>query len=380
MTDSASMDARAVATHVVALSGTVDFAASVRLRLVLYEHLDAGCQKVAIDLTDVGLLDASAIGVMLGVREQLIERGGTLRVQGAQGIVLDVLEVTGAAKTLGAYDPVLEPLDRAADVPGQANTDRHLGYAGWGDDVNNLLWKLNQLPAGDPQRKRLRDQVVEACLPHAQRLAHRFHGLGESTADLRQVAALGLLNAVDRFDPAHTTDFASYARPTIIGELKRHFRDRGWSVRVPRRLQELRLDINHAREALIHQLGAFPATADIAHHLDVGEEEVNEAVLAAGGYRAASLDAPVRSEDGAITLLERLGVDDNDLDAVEYREVLGPLLAKLPRREQEILSLRFYGNLTQTEIAEQLGISQMHVSRLLTRILSRLREDLLRQD
>jgi RNA polymerase sigma-B factor len=381
VTDSASVDAWQFATtHLVRLSGIVDFAASVRLRLVLFEQLDAGCQEIAIDLAEVRLLDASAIGVMLSVREQLIHRGGTLQVQGARDIVLDVLEVTGAAKTLGAYAPPFEPPDCPADDPAHVGTDRRHRQGGWGDEVNNLLWTVSQLPAGDTRRKRLRDQIVETCLPYAERLAHRFHGLGESAADLRQVAALGLLKAVDRFDPSHTTDFASYATPTIVGELKRHFRDRGWSVRAPRRLQELRLDINQAREALVHQLGGSPTAADVAHHLDVDEDLVNEAMVAASGYRAASLDAPMRPDEDATTWLEQLGADDTGLDAVEYREALGPLLASLPQREQRILNLRFYGNLTQTEIAEQLGISQMHVSRLLTRTLGRLRENLLRQD
>ena len=378
MTDSASIDAwRFDATHLVRLSGDVDFAASVRLRLVLFEQLDAGCREMVTDLTEARLLDASAIGVLLAVREQLIERGGTLRVQGARGVVLEVLEVTGAAKTLDAYDPPFEPPEHASGANGNGN--RRQGRREWGDEINNQLWSMNQLPVGDTRRNRLRDQVVEACLPYAERLARRFHGLGESAADLSQVAALGLIKAVDRFDPAHATDFTSYATPTIVGELKRHFRDRGWSVRVPRRLQDLRLDINQAREALVQQLGHPPTTVDIAHHLDVEEEQVLDAMVAASGYRAASLETPLRPGADEMTPLERMGVDDDGFDAVEYRETLGPMLARLPQREQKILHLRFYGNQTQAEIADQLGISQMHVSRLLTSILGRLREDLLRQ-
>jgi RNA polymerase sigma-B factor len=381
MTDTANLDVwRFDPTHLIKITGVLDFAASVRLRLVLFEQLDAGAREVVLDLTGVRLLDASAIGVMLKVRGQLIDRAGTLRVQGARGVVLEVLEVTGSAKTLAAYDPPFEPPERPPDAHEHLGSDRHHWQGVWGDEVNTLLWTVSQLPAGDRRRQRLRDRVVETCLPYADRLARRFHGLGESAADLSQVAAVGLLKAVDRFDPAHTTDFASYATPTIVGELKRHFRDRGWSLRVPRRLQELRLDINQARETLTQRLGRSPTVADVAHHLDIDEDQVIEAMVAASGYRAASLFAPVRPGEDAMTPLDWLGAEDDGLDAVEYREALAPMLARLPQREQKILSLRFYGNLTQAEIAGQLGISQMHVSRLLTRTLDRLREDLLHQD
>jgi RNA polymerase sigma-B factor len=349
---------------------------------VLFEQLDAGADQVVVDLAEVRLIDASAVGVMLRVREQLRERGGTLRVQGAQGLALEVLEITGSAKTLAAYDPVLalpSVAERADDIE-HLGTDRHQWQGLWGDEINSLLWTISQLPAADPHRRHLRQRVVEACLPYAERLARRFHGLGESAADLNQVAAVGLLKAVDRFDPAHTTDFASYATPTIVGELKRHFRDRGWSVRVPRRLQELRLEINQARESLTQRLGRSPTVRDVADHLDIEEEPVVEAMVAASGYRASSLYAPTHPGEDAMTPADWLGQEDDGLDAVEFREALHPLLAKLPHREQKILSLRFYGNMTQAEIARDLGISQMHVSRLLSRTLDRLREDLLRQD
>jgi RNA polymerase sigma-B factor len=368
--------------HLVKITGVLDFAASVRLRLVLFEQLDAGADQVVVDLAGVRLIDASAVGVMLRVQEQLQERGGSLRVQGAQGLALEVLEITGSAKALAAYDPPLELPSSAerTDNVEHLGTDRHQWQGLWGDEINTLLWTISQLPADDPHRRHLRQRVVEACLPYAERLARRFHGLGESAADLNQVAAVGLLKAVDRFDPSHTTDFASYATPTIVGELKRHFRDRGWSVRVPRRLQELRLEINQARESLTQRLGRSPTVRDVADHLEIDEEPVVEAMVAASGYRASSLYAPTHPGEDAMTPADWLGQEDDGLDAVEFREALHPLLAKLPHREQKILSLRFYGNMTQAEIARDLGISQMHVSRLLSRTLDRLREDLLRQD
>ena len=198
---------------------------------------------------------------------------------------------------------------------------------------------------GSPQRDALRERVIRLCLPYAERLARRFNGLGESSSDLSQVAALGLLKAVDRYDPQLGTDFAAYATPTIVGELKRHFRDRGWAVRVPRRLQELRLDLNRARNELTHELNRSPTVADLARRLDVDDEQVIEAMTAASGYRATSLFTPIGGEvtevnDGLNDTPEKVNSDpygdawfikikmDNPLEAdgmlssAEYEEYL----------------------------------------------------------
>jgi len=183
---------------------------------------------------------------------------------------------------------------------------------------------------------------------------------------------LGLIKAVDRYDAGRGIDFAAFAIPTVVGELKRHFRDRTWSIRVPRRLQELRLAITAANNALTHALGRAPTVADIAAHLKVSEEEVLEGLEGARAYNSASLDTPV-GEDSTTTLGDTIGGEDTGFELVELRVALGPALADLDDREQKIISLRFYGNLTQTEIAEQVGISQMHVSRLLTKALAKLR-------
>jgi RNA polymerase sigma-B factor len=233
---------------------------------------------------------------------------------------------------------------------------------------------------GSTARRVLREHLIRLCLPFAERLARRFNGLGESPADLAQVAAMGLLKAVDRHDPSLGTDFAAYATPTIVGELKRHFRDRGWAVRVPRRLQELRLDINRIRNELTHELNRSPTVADLARRLDVDEEQIIEAMTAAGGYRAVSLFAPVGGEDEGLTLLDSLGAYDDRMASVDALETLKPLLKALPAREREILAMRFFENLTQAQIAERIGISQMHVSRLLTRTLERLRQGMLAVD
>ncbi|WP_203794705.1 SigB/SigF/SigG family RNA polymerase sigma factor, partial [Actinoplanes derwentensis] len=186
---------------------------------------------------------------------------------------------------------------------------------------------------------------------------------------------VGLIKAVDKFDPERGVDFAGYAIPTIIGEIKRHFRDRTWSIRVPRRLQELRLAITEANATLTHSLGRSPLVSDIAVHLGITEEEVLEGLEGARAYNATSLSTPI-SADGTTELGDTLGGEDHEFEVAETRVALGPALATLDEREQKILTLRFYGNLTQSQIADQIGISQMHVSRLLTKALTKLRGQL----
>ncbi|GIF04966.1 SigB/SigF/SigG family RNA polymerase sigma factor [Actinoplanes siamensis] len=243
------------------------------------------------------------------------------------------------------------------------------------DRSTELITALAALPARHPSRARLRDDTIEAWLPLARHLANRYAGRGEPVDDLYQVAVLGLIKAVDRFDAERGIDFAGFAIPTIIGELKRHFRDRTWSVRVPRRLQELRLAITAANSSLHNTLGRSPTVADIAEHLNITEEEVLEGLEGARAYNSTSLSTPVNAE-GTTTLAETLGGEDNGFEHAELRVALGPALATLDEREQKIISLRFYGNMTQSEIAAQIGISQMHVSRLLTKALAKLHKQL----
>ncbi len=242
-------------------------------------------------------------------------------------------------------------------------------------DADELLKAMAALPAGHPNRPAMRDRAVEAWLPLARHLANRYAGRGEPTDDLVQTATVGLLKAVDKFDPDFGVEFAGYAIPTIVGEIKRHFRDRTWAIRVPRRLQELRLAITGANNVLSHTLGRSPTVADVAEHLGISEEEVLEGLEGARAYSAASLSTPVGTE-GSTELGETLGAEDHEFELAEARIALGPAMATLSEREQTILSLRFYGNLTQTEIAERIGISQMHVSRLISRALLKLRGQL----
>ncbi|GAA0798183.1 RNA polymerase sigma factor [Spirilliplanes yamanashiensis] len=242
--------------------------------------------------------------------------------------------------------------------------------------ADELMQQLATLPAGTPGRERLRARAIEAWVPMANRLARRFSGRGEPSDDLQQTAMVGLIKAVDRYDADRGIDFAAYAIPTIIGEIKRHFRDRTWSVRVPRRLQELRLAINDANNVLTHTLGRAPTVADIAAHLGVTEEEVLEGLEGARAYQATSLATPTGGDTGTMELGDTLGEDDHGFALAELRLDLGPAMATLDERERRILTLRFYGNQTQTQIAEQIGISQMHVSRLITRALGKLRTQL----
>jgi RNA polymerase sigma-B factor len=240
-----------------------------------------------------------------------------------------------------------------------------------------LFTRLVELPEGDAERAAIRDQLVRMHLPLVEYLARRFRNRGEPLDDLVQVATIGLIKSVDRFDPERGVEFSTYATPTIVGEIKRHFRDKGWAIRVPRRLQELKLSLTKATSELSQSLGRSPTVAEIAAHLQMSEEEVLEGLESANAYSAVSLDAPDSGDDEAPAVADTLGVQDESLEGVEYRESLKPLLERLPPREKRILLLRFFGNMTQSQIAIELGISQMHVSRLLARTLAQLRRGLL---
>jgi RNA polymerase sigma-B factor len=231
------------------------------------------------------------------------------------------------------------------------------------------------LPPDHPDRPALRNKLVTGYLPVVQHIARRFAGRGEPVDDLEQAGTVGLLNAVDRFEPDRGIDFLSYAVPTITGEVRRHFRDRTWSMRVPRRLKDLQSSINGAVGPLSQELNRAPRPSEIAARLGISTEEVVEGLDAQQAYRSTSLDELVAGADTALT--ETLGAADAELDKVEYRQTLAPLLDELPERERTILVLRFFGNMTQTQIADRVGISQMHVSRLLAQTVAQLRRRML---
>ncbi len=220
-----------------------------------------------------------------------------------------------------------------------------------------------------------RAALVERFLPLARQLARRYQRGGELLDDLNQVASLGLLKAIDRFDPERTTAFSSFAVPTILGELKRHFRDKGWSVRVPRDLQELAVKLDPTGEQLLRELGRPPTLAEVAERLDTTVELVLEAREAAAAYRAVSLDRPRDDDDeGADALGQSVGVDDPGFGVAEDAATVERLMRVLSDRERDVLRLRFVEDLTQAEIGARVGVSQMHVSRILRQAIARLRE------
>ncbi|MFE9479042.1 SigB/SigF/SigG family RNA polymerase sigma factor [Streptomyces spororaveus] len=241
-----------------------------------------------------------------------------------------------------------------------------------------LFLRLSELEEGTAEYSYVRNTLVELNLSLVKYAATRVRHCSAPWEDVIQVGTVGLIKAINRFDPERGFEFMSFALPTIMGEIKRYFRDTTWAVRVPRRLQELRISLAKANDALEQELGHTPDAEQLAERLDITPEEVCEGLLATNGFASLSLDLPVTDEgDAPGTLARSLGVEDARFEMVEYLESLKPLLAALPERDRTILSLRYGEELTQAEVGERLGISQMHVSRLLTRILARLREGLL---
>lgn len=232
-------------------------------------------------------------------------------------------------------------------------------------------------PATAPTSSAEREQMIERHVALAVRLARRFRNRGEPMDDLRQVAVLGLIKAVDGFDPERGDDFVRYAVPTILGELRRHFRDRGWDVRVPRRCQELSAEIGSASERLTQTLFRTPTPADLAEELGTTVSEIRETMVAGQAYSSVSLHRPLHDDEPATVIADLLADEEEGYERVETCQTLRQVLPHLPERERHILGLRFYHQMTQSEIAREVGVSQMHVSRLLTRSLEQLRERML---
>ncbi|MDX3249068.1 RNA polymerase sigma factor SigF [Streptomyces sp. ME18-1-4] len=260
-------------------------------------------------------------------------------------------------------------------MPNRANAKHHPHDDA--PDTADAFRRLAALPPG-PRRDALRGEIVEAWLPMADRLAGRFRSRGESFEDLRQVAALGLVKAVDRYDPERGNAFESYAVPTVTGEIKRHFRDHMWTLHVPRRVQDLRNRVRFAGQDLSQTIsGRRPTVTELAEHAQLSEEDVRTGLEALESFSTLSLDAELPGSEDGYSLSDALGAADPALDTVVDRESVRLRLAALPERERAILYMRFFGDMTQSRIAEQLGISQMHVSRLINRCCDRLREQVL---
>jgi RNA polymerase sigma-B factor len=231
--------------------------------------------------------------------------------------------------------------------------------------------------AGETARLGARDGLVALHLPLVEHCARRFRNRGEPFEDLVQVGTIGLIKSIDRFDLERGVEFSTYATPTIIGEIKRYFRDKGWAIRVPRRLQELRMQIAATTADLTQTLGRSPTPRELAETIGCSVEDIVEGIESGNAYSTLSLDASDdNGEDNGVSMLDMMGLDDEELEHIEIRESIKPLLEALPTREKRILLLRFFKNKTQSEIAAEIGVSQMHVSRLLSRTLDQLRSSL----
>ncbi|UXA10406.1 SigB/SigF/SigG family RNA polymerase sigma factor [Mycobacterium sp. SMC-8] len=246
------------------------------------------------------------------------------------------------------------------------------------DDVVDMFRELAALDAQSAAFQRQRAAIIERCLPLADHIARRFRGRGEAHEDLVQVARVGLLNAVNRFDVDAANDFLAFAVPTMMGEVRRHFRDHGWSLKVPRRLKELNIRLNGAKSELTHTLNRAPTPSELAEYLGMDREEIVEGLVAANAYstRSTEQETVLNGDGDGLTLMDTIGAPDDNIQRVIDVQTVQPLLAKLPERDRIVLQLRFFENRTQSQIAEQIGVSQMHVSRLLARALATLREQI----
>ena len=253
---------------------------------------------------------------------------------------------------------------------------RHMAVAPGPDYrwLDTAFARLHVLPKGGPEHAALRNRIVEECLPLADRIARRYDRRGETHDDLVQVARVGLVRAVNRFDPTVGSEFLSFAVPTMLGEVKRYFRDFGWSVNVPRRLKDLYPALAPATGELTQRLGRAPTAAEVADEIGVDRAEIVETMTAAAGFKARSIDYRLSGDEDSVPLIDRLGQQDPAMSLIEDSDALRVHLNSLPDREYRIVIMRFFESLTQSEIAARLGISQMHVSRLLGQTLHRLRE------
>ncbi len=247
-------------------------------------------------------------------------------------------------------------------------------------DVTEMFRRLATLDPGSADFLRHREAIAEHCLPLAHHIARRYGGRGEPLDDLVQAACVGLVNAVNRFNLDYGADFASFAIPTMMGEVRRHFRDCGWAVKVPRRMKDLQAQLNNARAELSQQFGRTPNVSEIAQHLGVDRELVIEATIAGGNYSTRSTDVHPGPDDQFEAIGETLGDVDPGLDRVLHVETARPLIAALPDQQRTVLTLRFFENMSQSQIGERMGYSQMHISRLLAKALNTLRSQVSEPD
>jgi RNA polymerase sigma-B factor len=239
-----------------------------------------------------------------------------------------------------------------------------------------MFRQLKSLEENSAAFRRQRAAIIEQALPVADHIARRFRNRGEPLDDLVQAARVGLVNAVSRFDVQTGSDFLSFAVPTMMGEVRRHFRDHGWAVKVPRRLKDLQKQLVHARGELSQDLGRAPTASELAAYLELDRELVVQALIAGSNYSTRSTSMPIGAEGENRLLGDTFGDVDPNLDYVLNVETVRPLIAALPARQRNVLTLRFFENMTQTQIAERVGCSQMHVSRLIAQALRTLRDQI----
>ncbi|MEW1722226.1 SigB/SigF/SigG family RNA polymerase sigma factor [Streptomyces sp. NPDC093109] len=341
-------------------------------------HPEDGLPRTGCDGQTAAAEQAQSERAALMSEQHEIQRNQREEAPGAGGTPGDTPGAAPGSTPGSTPGNASTPGDTPADAPASERANgpgsRHDPHDRSG--ARAMFIALGKLPDGSPEKAELRNQLVRMHLPLVEHLARRFRNRGEPLDDLTQVATIGLIKSVDRFDPERGVEFSTYATPTVVGEIKRHFRDKGWAVRVPRRLQELRLSLTTATAELSQQHGRSPTVHELAERLGISEEEVLEGLESANAYSTLSLDVP-DTDDESPAVADTLGSEDEALEGVEYRESLKPLLEDLPPREKRILLLRFFGNMTQSQIAQEVGISQMHVSRLLARTLAQLRERLL---
>ncbi|WP_433556076.1 SigB/SigF/SigG family RNA polymerase sigma factor [Pseudonocardia xinjiangensis] len=334
---------------------------------------------VVLGLDRVQFMSAAGVAVLCQGHRRANTAGVAFRLAGGPPVVRRILDVTGITAATQHYDSVADavagvrPHALRGEVGGNRRRDE---YA----HLISLFAERVRLPVDHPRQQVLRAELIKGYLPVAQHLARKHRHRGENLDDLEQVATLGLINAVDRFEPERGFDFLSFAIPTINGEVRRHYRDRTSTIRVPRSIRQLQGQMYQAADELSQKLRRAATPSELARHLDVDLDSVIEALQAAYETRYSSLDEPNHNDDtgsgGGTRFAHALGALDLELDLVESRESLASSLDKLSERERKIVLLRFYGNMSQTEIAKRTGISQMHVSRLLTSTLALLRRQL----
>jgi RNA polymerase sigma-B factor len=365
----------------------------------LHEHISgafvAGPPRLVIDLTDVWFLSAAAASVLVRARQTAEYQGTALQLRAPRrSLPVRALAITGLDRLIeilppgdGTHSASDSCGDSHAEMPDScpiSGTNSSDGPTSLGscvetdlDEYGHLVpvhYHYAQLAVEDPRRQRIRDQLIQGYLPLAEHLANRFAGRGEPLEDLIQVARMGLINAVDRFDPSRGSHFLAFAVPTISGEIRRYFRDHSWSTRVPRRLKDLSLAIKRATDELSQQLGRSPRPKEIAQRLGVSTSTVIDALHAGEAYRSSSLDELLRGDETTAARQTVLAKVDPQMCLIDDRETLRTVLAQLTPRQRTILALRFFHELTQDQIAKQIGLSQMHVSRLIRQTLDLLHQ------